>query len=103
MEAMMLRSGDFLLKVGMGRAVLSGLLLAVAQAGAVQAQPLDSANAPPAPRHRPAGLLNENNLTSTGQTVPRPGVSQGAPQSGLDRDIEQEDDLVEQSICSSCN
>ena len=103
MEAMMLQSGDFLLKAGMGRAVLSGLLLAVAQAATVQAQPLGSAGAPPAPRHRPAGLLNENNLTSTGETVPRPNVSQGAPQSGLDRDIEQEDNLVEQSICSNCN
>jgi hypothetical protein len=103
MEAMMLKSGDFLLKAGMGRAVLSGLLLAVAQAATVQAQPLGSADAPPAPRHRPAGLLNENNLTSTGETVPRPNVSQGAPQSGLDRDIEQEDNLVEQSICSNCN
>jgi hypothetical protein len=101
MEAMMLQNG--FLKAGMGRAVLSGLIFTVAQAGAVQAQPLGSADAPPAPRHRPAGLLNENYLTSTGQTVPRPGVSQGAPQSGLDRDVEQEDNLVEKSICSNCN
>ena len=87
----------------MGRAVWSGLLLAVAQAVAVQAQPSGSADTPPAPRHRPAGLLNENYLTSTGQTVPRPSVSQGVPPSGVDRDIEQENNLIEQSICSNCN
>jgi hypothetical protein len=48
-------------------------------------------------------LLNENYLTSTGQTVPRPGVSQGAPPSRLDRRIEDKDNLIDLSICSNCD
>jgi hypothetical protein len=54
-------------------------------------------------RHRPAGLLNENNLTSTGQTVPRPGVSQGAAPSRLDRRIEERDNHIDLRICSNCD
>ena len=57
----------------------------------------------PAPRHRPTRLLNENYLTSTGETVPPPGASQGAATSGLDRRIEQQNDRINQSICSNCN
>jgi hypothetical protein len=57
----------------------------------------------PAPRHKPTGLLNENYLTSTGQTVPRPGASQGAATTDLDRRIEQQNDRVDQSICSNCD
>jgi hypothetical protein len=54
-------------------------------------------------RHRPAGLLNENYLTSNGQTVPRPGVSQGASPSRLDRRIEERDNRIDLRICSNCD
>ena len=57
----------------------------------------------PAPRHRATRLLNENYLTATGETVPRPGASQGAATTGLDRRIEQQNDRINQSICSNCN
>ena len=44
---------------------------------------LDSARA------KDTQLLNENYLTSTGETVPRPGLSQGTPTTSLDRRIEK--------------
>jgi len=87
----------------MGKAVWSGLLLAAAQVVTVQAQPSVSAEGRSTADQRPAGLLNENYLTSTGQTVPRPGVSQGAPPSPLDRRIEERDNRIDQSICSNCD
>jgi len=55
-----------------------------------------------AQRHRASHLLRKNYLTSTGETVPHPGESQGAPTSPLDRRIEQKDNLLDRSICSNC-
>jgi len=57
----------------------------------------------PAPRHKAVGLLNENYLTSTGQTVPHPGASQGGATTDLDRRIARRNDRVVQSICSNCD
>ena len=57
----------------------------------------------PAPRPRATGLLNKNYLTSTGETVAHPGASQGAATTDLDRWIGQQNDRVDQSICSNCN
>ena len=87
----------------MGKAVWSGLLLVAALAVAVQAQPLVSKEGRSTAQRRPAGMLNEDYLTSTGQTVPRPGLSQGAPPSRLDRRIEDRDNRIDQSICSNCD
>jgi hypothetical protein len=70
---------------------------------AVQAQTKGSDTADAAPRHKATRLLNENYLTSTGATVDRPGESQGAPSTNLDRWIEQENNRLDQSICSNCN
>lgn len=57
----------------------------------------------PAPRHKSEGLLNENYLTSTGETVAHPGASQGAATTDLDRRIRQRNDRIDQSICSNCD
>jgi hypothetical protein len=57
----------------------------------------------PAPRPKATRLLNENYLTSTGETVPHPGASQGAATTDLDRRIRQRNDRIDQSICSNCN
>ncbi len=54
-------------------------------------------------RHEATGLLNENYLTATGQTVAHPGASQGAATTDLDRGIEQRKDRINQSICSNCD
>jgi hypothetical protein len=51
---------------------------------------------------RSARLLRENNITSTGATVPLPGASKGAGETTLDRRIEQRNDQIDKSICSNC-
>jgi hypothetical protein len=52
----------------------------------------------PAPGH----LLDQDYLTSTGETVPRPGASQSAGPTPLDRKIEQQDNKIDNSICTNC-
>jgi hypothetical protein len=87
----------------MRKAVWSGLFLATAHVVTVQAQSSASVEGRSTARSPPAGLLNENYLTSTGQTVPRPGIPQGAPPSRFDRRIEERDNRIDQSICSNCD
>ena len=50
----------------------------------------------------PTSLLRQNYLTSTGETVPRPGASQGAGVTPLDRGVQQRDNQVTKSICRNC-
>lgn len=54
------------------------------------------------PEQTQTGLLNEKNLTPTGETVPHPGESQSGGVTPLDRAIQQKDDKVEQGICRNC-
>ena len=70
---------------------------------AVQAQSIGSGSVDAESQRKDSRLLNENYLTSTGETVAHPGVSQGAPTTDLDRRIEQENNRLDQSICSNCN
>ncbi len=46
--------------------------------------------------------LRSGNITSTGETVPNPGASQGAGTTSLDRGIQQEDNKIQGSICKGC-
>lgn len=50
---------------------------------------------------RSAGIRS-GNITSTGETVPNPGVSQGAGTTPLDRGIQREDDRIQSGICKGC-
>ena len=43
-----------------------------------------------------------NYITSTGATVPRPGVSQSGGTTSLDRGVEREDSKIDGSICKGC-
>ncbi len=79
------------------------LFMTVSGTLAVQAQTPGSDAANAASQRRPTRLLNENYLTPTGETVPHPGVSQGAPTSNLDRQIWREDNRLDRSICSNCD
>ena len=47
-------------------------------------------------------LLDEDYLTSTGETVARPGVPQSSGLTPLDRSMEQQDNRVDSSICADC-
>jgi hypothetical protein len=52
----------------------------------------------PAPGH----LLDQDYLTSTGETVPRPGVPQASGPTPLDRAIRRQDNKIDNSICTGC-
>jgi hypothetical protein len=58
--------------------------------------------APEISRPAPGHLLDQIYLTSTGETVPRPGASQSAGPTPLDRAIRQQDNKIDNSICSDC-
>jgi hypothetical protein len=62
----------------------------------------DGGSTATAPHSDSAGLLRQNNITSTGATVPRPGISQGAGPTPLDHDIERMNDKIQNSICKGC-
>jgi hypothetical protein len=58
--------------------------------------------APEISKPTPGQLLDQDYLTSTGETVPRPGASQSAGPTPLDRAIEQQNNKIDNSICSGC-
>ena len=58
--------------------------------------------APELGKPTPGQLLDQDYLTSTGATVPRPGAPQSAGPTPLDRAIQQQDNKIDNSICSGC-
>lgn len=58
--------------------------------------------APELSKPTPGHLLHQDYLTSTGETVPRPGVPQSSGPTPLDRAIEQQNDRIDNSICTGC-
>ncbi len=76
-------------------------LPALAGAAPLMAQSDTAAPATPSENER-AALLRQNNITSTGATVPHPGSSQGAGTTPLDHDIERMNDKIDSRICKGC-
>ena len=66
------------------------------------AQPGGALVAPELGAPSPGHLAIQDYLTSTGATVPRPGVPQGSGPTALDRQIQQEDNRIDNSICNGC-
>jgi hypothetical protein len=58
--------------------------------------------APELSRPTPGQLLNQDYLTSTGATVPRPGVPQSSGTTPLERAIREQNDRIDNSICTGC-
>ena len=58
--------------------------------------------APELAKPAPGQLLDKDYLTSTGETVPRPGVPQASGPTPLDRKIQEEDSRIDNSICKGC-
>ena len=58
--------------------------------------------APEISKPTPGQLLDQDYLTSTGETVPRPGASQSAGPTPLDRTIQQQDNKIDNGICKGC-
>jgi len=58
--------------------------------------------APELSKPTPGRLLDRDYLTSTGQTVPRPGVPQSSGETQFDLFMRQQNDRIDNSICSGC-
>jgi hypothetical protein len=58
--------------------------------------------APELSRPMPGQLLNEDYLTSTGETVAHPGASQSSDETAFDRNIRLQNDRIDNSICKGC-
>ena len=58
--------------------------------------------APEISKPTPGHLANQDYLTSTGATVPDPGVPQASGPTPLDRSIERQDNKIDNSICKGC-
>jgi hypothetical protein len=82
-------------------AILAALTAPIA-GFAAHAQDNGGLVAPELSKPTPGQLLNQDYLTGTGATVPRPGVSQGAGPTPLDRAIRQENNRIDNSICTDC-
>ena len=58
--------------------------------------------APELSKPTPGQLLDQDYLTSTGETVARRGVPQSSGETPFDRYIRQQNDLLDNSICRGC-
>ena len=81
----------------MNKSVLAAAAFSALAAGPLLAQ--ETGNAPA--QHGGAGI-RDNNITSTGETVPNPGASQGAGVTPLDRGIYKDDNKITNGICKGC-
>ncbi len=77
-------------------------ILTTPGAGVVAANQSSGGHPSPQASPAPGQLLNSGHVTSTGQTVPQPGVSQSAGETQHDRSIERENDKIDNSICKGC-
>jgi hypothetical protein len=82
-------------------AVLTALAAPIAGLAA-HAQDNGGLVAPELTKPTPGQLLNQDYLTGTGATVPRPGVPQASGPTPLDRAVRQQDNRIDNSICSGC-
>ncbi|WP_026605953.1 hypothetical protein [Methylocapsa acidiphila] len=78
------------------------IFLAALGATKAQAQTggFDRNGMPPASTE--TGLLNEKYLTPTGETVPHPGESQSGGVTPLERSLDNQNNKIDDSICSNC-
>jgi len=58
--------------------------------------------APELSRPTPGQLLRQDYITGTGATVPRPGVPQASGPTPLDRAIQEQNNRIDDSICTGC-
>ena len=90
--------------------IFSAPLAAVAANGQSDSAPLAAVAtngqsgyvAPELSKPTPGQLLDEDYLTSTGETVARPGVPQSSGETPFDRSIRQQNDRIDNSICKDC-
>jgi len=85
----------------MAKSIVVAFLLAVAASVSAYGQD-NNLVAPELSKPTPGHLLDQDYTTSTGATVPRPGVPQASGPTALDRKIQQEDNQLDNSICKGC-
>jgi hypothetical protein len=78
------------------------VIIFTALAGAANAQNDGGLVAPELSKPTPGHLLDQDYLTSTGETVPRPGVPQASGLTPLDHAIERQNNSIDNSICTGC-
>jgi hypothetical protein len=81
--------------------VIAAFLLAATAGVSVYGQD-NTLVAPELSKPAPGRLLDQDYQTSTGATVPRPGVPQASGPTALDRKIQEEDNKLDNSICKGC-
>jgi hypothetical protein len=81
--------------------VIAAFLLAATAGGAAYGQD-NGLVAPELSKPAQGHLLDQDYQTSTGETVPRPGVPQASGPTALDRKIQEEDNKIDNSICKGC-
>jgi hypothetical protein len=86
----------------MAKSIIIGALLLAATAGGAAYGQDNKLLAPELAKPAPGQLLDKDYLTSTGETVPRPGVPPASGPTPLDRKIQQEDNQIDNSICKGC-
>jgi hypothetical protein len=78
------------------------VFIAPLAAVAANGQRSDGYIAPELSKPGPGHLLDQDYLTSTGETVARPGVPQSSGDTPLDRYMRQQNNRIDNSICSGC-
>ncbi len=86
----------------MAKSIVIAALLFAATAGFAAYGQDKGLVAPELSKPEPGHLLDQDYTTSTGATVPRPGVPQGSGPTALDRKIQQENNQIDNSICKGC-
>ena len=86
----------------MAKLMVIGAVLLAATAGVAAYGQDNRLVAPELNKPAPGQLLDQNYLTSTGETVPRPGVPQASGPTALDRKIQEEDNKIDNRICNGC-
>ena len=86
----------------MAKSIVIAAFLLAATAGAGAYGQDKGLVAPELSKPAPGRLLDQDYQTSTGATVPRPGVPQASGPTALDRKIQQEDNQIDNSICKGC-
>ena len=86
----------------MAKSIVIAAFLLAATAGVSAYGQDNGLTAPEISQPTPGHLLDQDYQTSTGATVPRPGVPQASGPSALDRKIQEEDNKIDNSICKGC-
>ena len=91
-----------MIKLLLAAIIFSAPLAAVAAVAAANGQSEGGYLAPELSKPTPGQLLDQDYLTSTGETVGRPGVPQSSGETPFDRYIRQQNDRIDNSICQGC-